>query len=77
MGQNRKIREGRDQNELEFVDIFNLSAIQESKKERFPNYDFQTELANDAKNEKKLLYAEILVIFGIIIVVLLRAFLLS
>jgi hypothetical protein len=84
MGQNRKIRKSRNKNKLkvENRDFLDLSVSAPLEKiepiiPRFPNYDFKIELERDAKNEKRLLWSEIIVLLGITAFVILRSYILS
>ncbi len=84
MGQNGKVRKSRNKNKLkvENRDFLDLSVSAPLEKiepiiPRFPNYDFKIELERDAKNEKRLLWSEIIVLLGITAFVILRSYILS
>jgi hypothetical protein len=79
MGQDRKIRESRHQDELNLERIADDGrlVVTDSPKISFSGYDFKTELEGDARNERRLLWAEVLIVGGIIGFVLLRNYLLS
>ena len=80
MGQNRKIGKSRNKNKLKNADLFDAAMPLEKvapKSPQFPNYDFKTEVKKDFDNEKRLLWAEIIVLLGILFFTLCRSYLLS
>ena len=78
MGQNRKVRQGRNKNKLDsirFEEKFKAPLEKvEPKTPIFPNYDFKSEVQKDFGNEKRLLWVELIIILGIIVFALIRSF---
>ncbi len=85
MGQNRKVRKSRHKNKLDEIKADNLFEISvaaplekvEPKPPMFPNYDFYLEVKNDAANERRLFFAEFIVLGGIVLFVVIRILLLK
>jgi hypothetical protein len=85
MGQNRKVGKSRHKNKLETVktdDLFEITVAAplekvEPKPPMFPNYDFYLEVKKDAANERRLFFAEFIILGGIALLVVIRILLLS
>lgn len=85
MGQNGKIWKSRDKNELKFGETagfikeqINSPVIKaETKSSVMPNYNFKAEVAKDAGSENRLLWAEIIIVGGIVLFAVIRHFVLS
>jgi hypothetical protein len=79
MGQNRKVRKSRNKNKLDVFLPPVLAPIEKYKPKpiSLPNYNFRSEVEKDAKAEERLLYAEIVVLIGILGFSILRSMLLA
>jgi hypothetical protein len=80
MGQNRKVGKSRHKNKLGEIntdDLFEITVAAplekvEPKPPMFPNYDFKLEVKKDAANERRLFFAEFIVLGGIVLFVVIR-----
>lgn len=84
MGQNRKVRQSRDKNKLKTVQLDSIETSVASPLEKverqspmFPNYEFRAEVEKDTNNEKRLFWAELIILLSIFGLVVLRGYLLS